>query len=570
MPSLLLLTGPSAGRRYEVRAEAVIGRSPSCEIPLDDAKVSRRHARVWVEGGRAHLVDLGSRNGTVFNGNRIAQEVLLTPGDQFQVGATTVLFDPPTKATLTERSAPAAESRPAEEIIPRTGVEAGLYDLSVALLSATSEAMVLRRAADALSRTLAADVAGALLGHAEGLAAAAVVGAQAVEVARNLATPALERSEVTAAQGAICGPLGPSGARPFGILYAERKDAFTVAEQALVAAMGRVAGEALSAARARGGRAFREEVLIGASKPFRKAVEEARRAAVNEGSVFLRGADGTGKRALAQSIHALSARALGPFVAVECRRPPEEVAEDLFGQAGGAGGLGRASALLRADTGTLLLKRVDALSAESAQKLAGWIQKGRAPAPQGGDEPVDVRLVATSAKALTELEAGGFEPALAKLLGRSQIELPALRERHADVAPLFDHFADQVAKRAFQAPPTLSPDARRLMTEYPWPRNVEELRLVTERIALLYPGQEVPSVRLPPEVQQGSLERPRSLDHMIARLEKEAVSEALREARGKKIRAAEILGISRPTLDKKISEYGITVERAKAAARRSE
>lgn len=564
MPSLLLLTGPSAGRRYEVREEATIGRSPSCEIPLDDAKVSRRHARVWVEDGKTRIVDLGSRNGTLVNGERIPAEVALTAGDQFQVGTTTVLFDPPTRATLSDKAPQAVESRPAEQILPREGVEAGLYALSTALLSASSEAMVLRRTADTLSQTLSARLAAALLGQVESFVTATVVGAQTVEVPRALAEPALERSEVTVAEGALCGPLGPSGVRPFGVIYVEREAPFSVVEQALMAAAGRLAGEALAAHRARGGRAFREEALVGASKGFKKAMEEARRASVEEGAVLVTGDPGTGKRALAQSIHALSARALGPFVAVDCRRPVEALREELFGQAGGAGGATRASALLRADSGTLLLRHVETLPRELAARLVVLLERRRAPSPGGGDEPVDLRILSTSTRSLPALaEEGAFDAALARALCGTVIELPPLRSRSSDVLPLFEHFAELVARRHFTAPPTLTPDARRLMADYAWPRNVEELRLLAERLALLFPAQEVPSVRLPPELQQGSLERPRSLDHMLARLEREAVVEALREARGKKIRAAEILGISRPTLDKKIADYGITVQKPK-------
>jgi DNA-binding NtrC family response regulator len=102
------------------------------------------------------------------------------------------------------------------------------------------------------------------------------------------------------------------------------------------------------------------------------------------------------------------------------------------------------------------------------------------------------------------------------------------------------------------------------MASYAWPRNVREVKLVAEHLALLYPGAEIPATKLPPEIQQGSVEKPRSLDEMIATLEREAISEALREARGKKIRAAAILGISRPTLDKKIEDYGLVVQKVRA------
>ncbi|MDQ3263421.1 MAG: sigma 54-interacting transcriptional regulator, partial [Myxococcota bacterium] len=327
---------------------------------------------------------------------------------------------------------------------------------------------------------------------------------------------------------------------------------------------GRLAGEALAAVRARGARSFREEALVGGSKGFRRAVEEARRVSLDDTPVLIVGDPGTGKRALAQSIHALSARALGPFVAVDCRRSADELSEELFGQLGGQGGVHQASALLRADSGTLLLRNVDALRPETAVRLVRLLEARRAPSPRGGEEAVDLRVLATSCRSLGELLIeGGLHPELVRLFPGGSLELPSLRARATDVLPLFEHFAAQVARRHFQVPPTLTPDARRLLTDYSWPRNVEELRLLTERLALLFPAQEIPSVRLPPELQQGSLERPRSLDHMLARLEREAVVEALREARGKKIRAAEILGISRPTLDKKISDYGITVQKVK-------
>jgi DNA-binding NtrC family response regulator len=139
-----------------------------------------------------------------------------------------------------------------------------------------------------------------------------------------------------------------------------------------------------------------------------------------------------------------------------------------------------------------------------------------------------------------------------------------LRERRPDVLQLFEHFALASARAHRRDPPGLSPEAKRLLADYAWPGNVEELKGVAERTALLYGGTDVPALRLPPEIQEGTTPGPRSLGEMIARLEKEAITQALREAKGKKIKAAALLGISRPTLDKKIADYQIVVEKRRA------
>ena len=86
MPAMLLLTGPSAGRRFEVVTEVTIGRSPSCEIQIDDDKVSRRHARIVIDGSSAVLEDLGSKNGTLVRGRRISGRRRLTDKDPIQIG----------------------------------------------------------------------------------------------------------------------------------------------------------------------------------------------------------------------------------------------------------------------------------------------------------------------------------------------------------------------------------------------------------------------------------------------------------------------------------------------------
>jgi DNA-binding NtrC family response regulator len=213
----------------------------------------------------------------------------------------------------------------------------------------------------------------------------------------------------------------------------------------------------------------------------------------------------------------------------------------------------------------LLLQHVEGLSTATLERLVRLLARKAAPARQGGEEPVNLRLIATAIEPAQLLSAKGeLDPALAMALSGLEIEVPPLRERRADLIALFEHFAARGARDTRRPPPVLSPGARRLLMEYSWPQNVSELELVAERLGRLYSGSEVHALRLPPEIQEGSVEaKPRSLQEMVERLEREAIVEALQSAGGRKIRAAEQLGISRPTLDKKIEEYAIQLEKSR-------
>ena len=574
MPALLLLTGPSAGLRFDVTTEATLGRSPSCEIPLEDHKVSRRHAKIFVEDGQAKIVDLGSRNGTVVNAEKIEAEAILLPGDRVQVGETTVLFEPLSRASFAKSDGEGEgeadrgnelQSTLVEELLPRVGPEAALYSCAIALIGATSEAMVLRRAAEEVVRSLSADHGAALLGGTEGLLTAAVVGADAVEVPRSLVRAALERKEAGSIRGAAVAPIAAAGAAPFGLLYVERAEPpFTASEQRLLAALGRLAGETYATVRANVGGDRPEVVLVGTSRQFRKTVEQARRAAAaGSEPVFLYGEPGTGRALTAWFIHSRSSRALGPLIEVDCRAGAVTIDEALFGRASAPGIPPLSSALLRADGGTLLVKHVEHLPRLAAERLARFITKKSGPARGGGEEPVDVRVIVTGAAQVDALVARGeLDQDLARVLSGAQIELPPLRDRRTDVPALFEFFAQRTPRSSRRDPPRLSPDAQRLLSDYAWPDNVRELRLVAERLTPLYAGGEITALQLPPEIQQGGVSQStRNLQAMIQRVEREAIAEALREARGKKIKAAAMLGISRPTLDKKIEDYGLVVEK---------
>jgi DNA-binding NtrC family response regulator len=567
MPALLLLTGPSAGRRYEVLKEATIGRSPSCEIPLEDDLVSRRHAQITLRDGKAWLRDLRSRNGTLVNGERVSGEVALQPGDQVRVGTTTALFEPPA-VMLVGGGPPSPGHVPIEEVLPHVGTAAALYSAGTALLGATSEAMVVRRLADEVTHALNADRAAVLLVGSAGLLTASVVGAEALAVPRAMAQAALERKELLQAEDALCAPLVASGGMPFGVLYVTRAEpAFTAGEGQLLAALGRLGGEAYTAMRSRAEAEAPALAPEGTSRPMRALLDGAKRAAASAAPVVVHGEPGTGKTLLARLVHSRSPRALRPVVTVDCRLPRDAVEEALFGRAGATGRPPVTSALQRADGGSLLLLHVEALPRPTAERLARLLARRAAPARQGGEEPVDVRVLATAPAPLPLLASrGDVEASLARGLAGFDLEVPPLRERRADVLLLLEGFTTRAARRVRKEPPTLSPEARRLLVDYAWPQNVRELELVGERLGLLYGAARVGALHLPPEIQEGgATSRPWTLQERVARLERDAIAEALREAGGKKVRAAAQLGISRPTLDKKIEEYGLSVERGRRA-----
>ena len=135
------------------------------------------------------------------------------------------------------------------------------------------------------------------------------------------------------------------------------------------------------------------------------------------------------------------------------------------------------------------------------------------------------------------------------------------------MALLFELFSQRAAARACLTPPQLTPEARRLLSDYAWPGNVRELELISERLALVRPGERINALQLPPELKdEGTAAQAGLLQPRIARLERDAIAEALHAAGGRKMQAAEQLGISRPTLDKKIADYALSVERVRRPA----
>jgi two-component system nitrogen regulation response regulator NtrX len=308
--------------------------------------------------------------------------------------------------------------------------------------------------------------------------------------------------------------------------------------------------------------------LIGDSRPIRELRQQIEVTAPTNGRVLIFGENGTGKEVVARAIHALSARRDEPFVEMNCAAIPEELIEsELFGHVKGAftgAGESKPGRFALADGGTLFLDEIADMSLRTQAKVLRVLQE-QAFEPVGGSTlRVDVRVIAATNKDLkAEIAAGRFREDLYFRLNVVPLRVPPLRERPEDVPALARHFAQQFS-RAYGRVRTLAPEALPALQAYPWPGNVRELKNVIERLVILTPGDVIGL----PEVRRtiGAVEAPvapdlfrgvTSLREGRENFERQFILKKLEEAGGNVVRAAELLGLERSNLYRKMRAYGI-------------
>ena len=555
MPSLVAATGPLSGSRFVVQGEATLGRSPSCEIALADSRASRRHARLEVQAGKLTITDLGSRNGTFVNGERIEGGRSLEPGDRVTIGSTAFVVDPPLAAEVAEGPQPEPDlTYAAEDLLPFAGNEGVLLAVSAQLLNASSAGAVARRVAEEVTRALGADVVSALLLQEGTLVPAVVQGAREAAVPRGLVRAGIEERQVARLGPAASAPIALRTGEVLGLLFVQRKDeVFARDELSLLASVARLAAQAMIALRQRDDEAESDAMLMGQSRPFRRVLELARKVAYSDLPACFVGERGTGKQMLARFSIARGPRSMQPLGVVDLRSPRAE--ELLFGARN------RASAFARADGGTLLLLGLEALNRALATRLMDALQRGQAPGPDGGDLRFDVRLYSTSREPPARLAARGDIPfEVANLMAGVEVEVPPLRERPGDLPLLLAHFSELARRAPNSRPLRLTPESQASLTAYAFPANISEVRGLIERLDMLDLEEVLPQ-HLPPEIRAGLAVGEESLGSLVEAVERESISRAMTKAAGKKVEAARLLGISRPTLDKKLAEYGLGTTR---------
>ena len=310
--------------------------------------------------------------------------------------------------------------------------------------------------------------------------------------------------------------------------------------------------------------------MVGESPPMTRLREQVALAAPTNGRVLILGDNGTGKELVARTIHNTSRRRSGPFVEVNCAAIPEELIEsELFGHVRGAftGAVAdKPGRFEQAHGGTIFLDEIADMSLKTQAKVLRVLQE-QVMERVGGTQriKVDVRVVAATNKDLVEeIRAGRFREDLYFRLNVVPIFVPSLRERQDDIQQLADHFMAMLATEYGRRPKRLAPEAAARLRQYSWPGNVRELRNVIERVMIMVSGDTITAQDLGFLGRDGVPESPstetssRPLAEARDEFEKAYILQTLAAQQGNMSRTAEVLGVERSNLYKKLRAFGIT------------
>lgn len=313
-------------------------------------------------------------------------------------------------------------------------------------------------------------------------------------------------------------------------------------------------------------RKFSFDGIIGNSSGLSEVIEKVRLVAPTRSTVLIEGETGTGKELVAQAIHQNSDRSRRPFVAVHCAALAANILEsELFGHERGAftgateRRVGRFEA---ADGGTLFLDEIGEIDAGTQVKLLRFLET-RSFERLGSVKPVkvDVRLVAATNRDLEAMvKAGDFREDLLYRLNVVRLLMPPLRERRDDIALLLRHYILQMAEENGVPPIEVDPEAMRALEAYGWPGNIRELRNFAENAVVMQRGGRLTIYDIDPRylgheelpaAEAGPVSNPLSVEEN----EKRLLRNALQKSGGNRTKAAELLGISRRTLHRKLKQW---------------
>jgi two-component system response regulator HydG len=310
--------------------------------------------------------------------------------------------------------------------------------------------------------------------------------------------------------------------------------------------------------------------ILGASPPMRLLYETIERAAPTDSTILLTGETGTGKEVVARTIHRRSHRASKPFVAINCAAVAEHLLEsELFGHVRGAftdAHSARIGLFAQAKGGTLFLDEIGEMPLSLQPKILRALQE-RAVRPLGtdGELTTDVRVIAATHRDLeTAVEEGRFRQDLFYRLNVIRLDLPPLRSRGSDIMLMAEAFVDSISRRLERKVTGFSRSATERLMTYPWPGNVRELQNCLERAVVLARAAVIGVEDLPEKVRAYEPKHVLVASNDPAELisleemERRYILRVLELVGGNKSRAAEILGLDRKTLYRKVELYRST------------
>jgi len=312
------------------------------------------------------------------------------------------------------------------------------------------------------------------------------------------------------------------------------------------------------------------EEIIGTSAALTRVLQEVELVALTDATVLIYGETGTGKELLARALHHRSPRRPHPFVPVNCAAiPPGLLESELFGHEKGAftgATVRQIGKFVQADGGTIFLDEIGDMSARTQAKVLRVLENGEVePVGMAKTSRVDVRVIAATNKDLkAEIAAARFREDLYFRLNVVPLRVPPLRERAEDIPALARHFVEQFS-RAYGRVRTLGPESLAALQAYRWPGNVRELKNVIERMVILTPSEEIGRDQVRRTIGPGSDSQPAadpfegftSLREGRESFERQFILKKLDEAGGNVVRAAELLGLERSNLYRKMRAYGI-------------
>jgi len=547
--------------------EVTFGRSRGAIVSVKDDDVSRLHARVKRAGDVIEVEDLGSRNGTYVNGERIESQRprRLVAGDELKLGSIQAVVG---RTSGLRRARPVSDAEAGEARL------AAEVDRAVRYRRPVTFALV-RLAGGGGAVDAALDAVAGILRPMDLIAEYA--GDDHLVI-----LPELDRPTGQAAVASIVAAAQQVGAAvKTGTAVAP--DDGTTADTIIAALRASLHGGRLPAAAAASSQGAEPAIPGGAivlDPVMQRVYKLVAKIAESSMTVLILGETGVGKELVAEAIHRGSTRRTGPMVKLNCAALPETLLEsELFGHERGAftGADRRKQGFFEAaHGGTLFLDEVGEMPPSLQAKLLRVLENKVITRVGGTAEIlVDVRVVCATHRDLqVDVRTGRFRQDLLFRIGGFTVAVPPLRDRRAEIVALAEHFVRVAATEVKRPPPALSPEAREALLAYRWPGNVRELENAMER-ALVLCEDAITLADLPDRLREltprsGAAAGPVSNIHgQLEDLERTAIVSALEANADNQTRAARSLGLSRRALIYKMEKYGLKPPPGQAPTRRS-